>query len=340
MNLDDAGEKFLVKLFETFTRGVGALSRPWQIRREGRAKDDALAAEKAALAQAEIQIEKIRARELAYRNEKLIEPAKDPGDDSAFSPTESNEVQNLIFSAEDEADYLNLRRSINLRRIAIKAAEAAIDTPDEQVSDIPVDPDWFARWRNAAQDVGNEHMQWLWAKLLAGETKYPGSFSVQTLNLVAALSPEQANWIATIAPFLVKGWILKDDDFLAAHGVDLLAMLELNQLGVITGIENIGGLTHHATLQPISDDMCAAGFVTATKGLLITHAEPAPVLQIPIYIVMRAGRELMSLYPSEPNINYLYRLAMVAKDKGYEVSIGDAETLPNDMVNFSNLTII
>src|SRR5687767_9253628 len=58
---DIPGEALLLRMWETITeKGIGALLRPGQIRREGRARNDVRAEEMLTLAQAERHVEEIR----------------------------------------------------------------------------------------------------------------------------------------------------------------------------------------------------------------------------------------------------------------------------------------
>jgi hypothetical protein len=55
-----------------------------------------------------------------------------------------------------------------------------------------VEQDWVVRFFNYAQDISDEQMQELWAKILAGEVSQPGSFSPFTLHIVHLLGADDA----------------------------------------------------------------------------------------------------------------------------------------------------
>jgi hypothetical protein len=77
------------------------------------------------------------------------------------------------------------------RNIDAITAEAIQRLPPEVSAD-PVDPDWSARFFAECQDVSNDEMQGVWARLLAGEVARPGSFSPRTLWIVKNLSANEA----------------------------------------------------------------------------------------------------------------------------------------------------
>lgn len=56
------GEKLIIKLWETLIdKGIGSLLRPWQIKRDGRARSEVRREELLMLAQAESEVADIRA---------------------------------------------------------------------------------------------------------------------------------------------------------------------------------------------------------------------------------------------------------------------------------------
>ncbi len=57
----------------------------------------------------------------------------------------------------------------------------------------PLDPYWLAKFRRAAQDVQDETVQELWAKLLCGEIERPGSFSLRLISFLELMSTEEAH---------------------------------------------------------------------------------------------------------------------------------------------------
>lgn len=93
-------------------------------------------------------------------------------------------------------------RQHNIDSIASIAANGL----SEVVSDVPVEPDWAARFFREAQDVSNEQMQQIWGKLLAGEVTKPGSFSTRTLAVVSNLSSDEATKFGNLCCFVSKVW--------------------------------------------------------------------------------------------------------------------------------------
>jgi hypothetical protein len=72
----------------------------------------------------------------------------------------------------------------------------------------PPDDDWIYRFIDASEDVGNEEMQQIWGKILAGEITSPGSFSYTTLETVKRLRREEADLFTRACSFVIQ---IKDE---------------------------------------------------------------------------------------------------------------------------------
>lgn len=190
------GEKLAIKIWETLTeKGIGGLLTPWQIRREGRAQADVRRHEKLILAQAEKDAQDILAGRKALnasgRQLEILDGVSSPVAGGAIcEPTKAlldqrDPSPDLLRIAAAKFSAREVQRFVNLQRIALQAEEQARQMGDKTLSDEPIEPDWLNRWRENAQDVSVEHMQNLWARILAEEINAPGSYSMGTLESCA-----------------------------------------------------------------------------------------------------------------------------------------------------------
>lgn len=94
----------------------------------------------------------------------------------------------LAVRAAERVAHIEERRQQNIEQIiAITASELP-----PKVSAEPLDTDWVSAFFEQCKDIGSEHMQQIWAKILAGEVATPGSFSKRTLSIVQAMTKEEA----------------------------------------------------------------------------------------------------------------------------------------------------
>ena len=54
------------------------------------------------------------------------------------------------------------------------------------------EPEWVSRFFDIAAGITTEQLQYLWGRILAGEIKQPGSFSLRTLDVLRNLSRKEA----------------------------------------------------------------------------------------------------------------------------------------------------
>jgi Protein of unknown function (DUF2806) len=143
--------------------------------------------------------------------------------------------------AHQRHDQRELLRQRNLEHIV---GDAAGQIP-ERVDSGPVDPDWTAEFLNCAQDVSNEKMQSLWARILAGEVTTPGTFSRRTLAAVRLLAQDEAELFTR---FCSHVWYLNGDYAyvrLPTTSVDdpiftLGELMHLDHIGLVAGAGGFG----------------------------------------------------------------------------------------------------
>ena len=155
-------ERLAIKIWQTVTeRGIGGLLSPWQIRRTGKAHADVRRIEIQSLAQAHRDgLDILTGRKTLDTSGRLIEAkpeeftSPEAGGPLATLPSKPAPLQLL----QREQDCRELERAINIRETIAMAEEEASSVADENVSDEPVNPDWFARWRENAEDVQDDQM--------------------------------------------------------------------------------------------------------------------------------------------------------------------------------------
>lgn len=144
-----------------------------------------------------------------------------------------------------------VRRQENIETIVDSAAKLLPET----VSEEPVDPDWMSRFFADAADVSDEHLQKIWAKLLAQEVAEPNACSRRTLSILKEMNQEDARrferlctlvWYGENRGFVPfdRGSAFSDPievgvESLGKYGVSFDDLLELDSLGLIHCQEDI-----------------------------------------------------------------------------------------------------
>lgn len=211
------------KVLDTVGYGLGVLYEPVGIWRKARAEASAAITK----AKSESEIEVIKAK-----TEGEVELARIESRDAILEAKER---------AKERVRRREEQRQENLEAIVSKVA---IDPP-KSVSEDPVDPDWVAQWLNNCQDVSNERMQGVWARILSGEVAQPGSFSLRTMAVVRTMSKSDAEMFTRFCSLiweyerfytriLYPLWLFPEGfPNVPGIGIDLPQLTQLEAMGLI-----------------------------------------------------------------------------------------------------------
>jgi hypothetical protein len=226
-----------------------------------------------------------------------------------------------------------VRKQINVTRALLHAEEELED--DAQTPPIDsVNEDWLYRWRDSASQVSTEELQNLWGRVLAGEVKAPGRYSLRTLEFLRNLGKDEAEAIDRLSQFRLGGAIFREaEEILAQEGVNFGFLLSMQQIGIVAGVEAIGLEMTEVSIQ--SDTFMlplqSNGMVLVVKG-----QDPAAKLKLPIYQVTNLGNQVMSLVKFRANITYLRKVGEHIKGQGFEVEMAKCEDAgPNGIRYFA-----
>ena len=192
---DKSMEEALVPAFRMIVNYVvngllGPRTAPWKAKHEARAREIEAHGDAAALLiQAEAHAEALKSVSSAYQ-------------DVAASPDfyldAEHDLEGLVVQV---MQHEHIRRQQNLLSVLSRAHD---HVGDDHVSDHEPDPDWTSRFFSDVQDVSSEGMQALWAKILAGEVKRPGSTSFKTLGIMKDLDRSTATTFRRICSLSIS----------------------------------------------------------------------------------------------------------------------------------------
>lgn len=230
MNAVELQVKALEKLVDYAASGIGSVAgsmlAPWRARREALAKQ--------ITAEGDANVLLIQAEAQAKARAILVSQNTDLTGELDITNTVNQRIQ-----------FQEQKRQIN---IASVVRQAAGQLGDKEVGNNEPDHDWTARFFNEVQDVSSEEMQFLWAKVLAGEVERAGSTSLRTLGILKNLDRATARLFRKFCSACVflspDGKTLMDarvpslggnagSNSLGAYGLDFDALNRLNENGLI-----------------------------------------------------------------------------------------------------------
>ena len=263
------------KVIDTISSAIGTIYEPTRIRRLA----DAKAYEQQTLADAK-----------AYEIKALA---------LAKSEAEAQNNSTLALTIESASKRIvaqEVRRQLNLDNIVAKAVEQI--QIEKEVSEKPVDPDWTTRFINIAQDVSDEDMKDLWAKILAGEVAQPNSYSLRTLECLKNISKEEASMFITASSLIMKisntNVIFRDNVILRHAGLLYVKWQRLVEAGLL----NAGNMTE-LTIQ-IDNNEFLVLYINKIAICQKTNKE----YRIPVYTMTSVGEQLYKIVSKQYNEQY------------------------------------
>jgi len=336
--MEAPGEKLIIKLWETVAdKGIGSLLKPWQIRREGRANIDVKREEMLTLAQVEADAAAIRSGQKLHLisgeivNLPALESSKVIHESADKAPLA---LPRAIEIADQNAKAEAIRQEVSIAKAVIYAEEELQKDSSEPPHDSPQD-DWLLRWRECAAGVSSDELQQIWGKVLAGEIKSPGCFSLRTLEFLRNLSQAEAQAIERISPFVISNVLYHGDNaMLEAEGVSFSDLLTMQELGVLAGVDGLG-----LDIAWKSDATTSFQKALTCHGALILATAPdaSKIIKLNVCSVTAIGRQVLSLGSFSPNARMVESVATAIKALGFDVQVGNYIRLAQDRIQPVNL---
>ena len=216
-----------------------------------------------------------------------------------------------------------IRAEVNVSK-ALLSAEAELENDPQTPPERQVDDDWLFRWRDAASTVSSEELQTLWGRMIAGEIKSPGSFSLRTLDFVKNLSQEDALQIAKMLPFVIDGNAISriDEKLLQSADITFGFLLNLQDLGLVSGVDAVG---IKKTLRSQEREKFERAIISYNRVLLVTHEDAGKEIDLSIYKLTSLGQQVLRLGSFEAHDVYLRSVGANICLQGFKVQIARYE---------------
>lgn len=331
--MDIPGEKLVIKLWETVAeRGIGGLFRPWQMRREGRVTNEIKREELLTLAQAERDAAKIRCGEATFLPNKATQITLLTQSDKGEGEPSPHLVEAMSPAVAGVVITDTIRREANVTRALLHAEESLEQDPQEPPKST-VDEDWLFRWRDSASEVSSEELQDLWGRVLAGEIKAPGTYSLRTLEFLRNVSQGEAQAIAKLSQFVIENFIYRDNDMLEAKGLTFGFLLYMQQIGVIAGVEALG-LT--VTWKSNVADRYLKALKSNSKVIVLSAEDPRLEVKLPVYQLTTIGQQVSRLGKFEPDTEYLQKVGEKLRGQKVTVELADYVDISESEIRYFN----
>ena len=178
------------KLVAVVASGIGAVAgpilAPWMARQDARAK----------LIEAGAQADSLKTIAQAQASARR-------------ALTAANATSGTVEITRDQiVQRLEFQEQKRQQNIASAVRQAAEELGDEEVGADEPDHDWTARFFEYVQDVSEEDVRRIWARILAGEVRSPGRVSLRTLSILRNMSRLEAELFSEAMRYVIQDFIL------------------------------------------------------------------------------------------------------------------------------------
>ncbi len=163
--------------------------------------------------------------------------------------------------------------------------------------------DWMAAFGRLSEDISSDQMVETFARILAGEVKAPGTFSISTLRLVSGMNQHVASEFAAICKELIEDHIFKAQKY--RQGDPWLRMIMLRNEGLFSAVDS-------SVYQPPEGDSWRVGVNPCFIQIGVT---PGMKSEIPIFNLTATGCEIAKLLPTPDYESNLRTLVAENKNK-------------------------
>lgn len=228
--------------------------------------------------------------------------------------------------------HLEYYKCRNFNRIAQKADEVYghLQPPREDVTSNHAETqfsiDRFVRFFEDAGNISDDQIQELWAKVLAGEIKQPGSFSLRTLDVLKNLSKTEAEIFRVIASYAISFgnsyYICIDKDMQSKFNYRAM-LFAMYDCGIIEN--NIA--SHYDLAAPNSLLLMKIGDLVC-----FTHNESEEKYYVEVQRFTKTGNELIQLVLSDEE--YLLSFFTLTKQKFPNLNLTVHRVVENNGATF------
>jgi len=318
--------KLLIKLLDVIQQGTGTISEPYFIRKKAEALTDGKTYEIRKLTEQFVESQKLLPS-IEYKDGQLSIPSKPEND------------LTLQQRYENRFEYQQIRKQLNIENVTANAVEELSNDPEVEnhTNDEPIDADWTARFFETVENVSEEQMQQLWGRVLAGEVKSPGSFSLRTLEILRNLKKDEAEIFRKIGRFafeaLGKKFVAEFNNVKYKQEqnsyISFLEVMALKEIGLLY-TEPLGIEYRKDSFDEPSH------FIYANQVIRLFHKG---TLSLDVLVFTKAGEELLKLLPIEFDLNYLEFFCKPYYPNCNEIVYSKLSSKENNIIGYDNLEV-
>ena len=204
-------DKILGKIFESLKSGFGTIYEPTKIKKNAEAR--------------------------SYEIDLISNSIRKNNDiNITYKSKDESVCMQSWEMAKQRVALKELNRQSNINSI-INKTRSEINSESE-ISGDSIEKDWIVKFIDCCQDVSNEFIQSVWAKILSNEIKKPNNCSLRALDILKNMDINDVKTfekLINLAQYSDERYfILNDSKLLQKYGINLDDILDMEECGLIT----------------------------------------------------------------------------------------------------------
>ena len=241
--------------------------------------------------------------------------------ESIIQDTAAHRVKAAILNDEEVSEVIaalalssRLTPIINKMRVAeLAAGELSGNASDDEESvdeseGEEVDQDWLNHFAGYAEKASSGEVQNLWAKVLAGEIRRSGSFSLSSLRLLSELDKRMAKTFERVVRHRYNNAFIVKPKVEEMRGSCLEELAFMAEVGLLQLIDVNGGISREI-------DPKNYGIASVRERELVLILETQAIVELPTIPLTRTGREIAGILPPANPLEVLEHIGTAILDK-------------------------
>lgn len=315
------------KIWDTVVdKGISALLRPWQMKRENKARLECLKNEKLETIKIEHEAKQLQ-----------ISLDKDQFTNAEIVP----QIEQIASDVVNTKLHDIIREEVSVMK-AVEYAAEYVETKnlkDEKPSEKPTD-DWLNKWKKKTQEFTDEDALKLWGRVLAGEFTSPGRYSYKFLDWMSNITPKDALLISKLMENVISDFYYRGENMDKNMPLTYDDLLILQELDVLQGVESMG---LNITYKSYRTDFFQKVLLSSNnkKMLLIKDSNMSRELKINgVCSLTRIGKEVRQLCEVNTNCDMIQKVGEHIIKQGFDVYWADVISIEKGNISHSPLVKI
>lgn len=258
--------------------------------------------------------------------------------DSTGVSIDTSNYEEIAKRASCRLAFQEITKQQNIEAVVDRAYDEL--SGEESANSEPVSQDWMSRFFNSVEDIGDEKMQEIWARILAGEIRLPNTYSYRTLECLRSITRLEAELFLRVSSLALRHagtyFVAANNDLLNQYGVPFSNILKLEECELMSA-QNLSLTLSASTTN--ADYICNSKYIGFIKG---TKPEMQKVV-LSIFVFTESGRQLIKAIQPQETEQYLFDYLQFIQSKNEETLItGHVINTFNDdgSINYNPVNIL